>query len=105
MKLSKFEEKCTLAGLKIKARADFDGIVAIVADGYSNGAAEMKKPHYRTVYAIGRSPQDLNLMQSIYHEFGDGFGKHDKEKERIQDAFEAARMAAKALRDGGIIKG
>lgn len=104
MNLAKFEHKCGLAKMAIIGRADIEGFVVFTADGYSNGAAEFEAPHYRTVYAIGTSPDKLKLMQSIYHEFGKELGKKNLQDERIQDAFQQAQAAIGILKDGGILK-
>lgn len=104
MNIGKFEEKCVLAKLKLIGRADIDGFVVFVADGFSNGAAEFEQAHYRTIYVIGVSPEKLKLMQSIYHPFGDQLGKFKLQDERVQDAFQQAQTAIEVLKDGGLIK-
>ena len=105
MKLKKFEEKCSLAKLKIIGSHTDDGLFFIVADGFSEGALEFPTLHYRTIYAIGRSPDALVLAQSIYHDFGKDLGKHNLQDARVQDAFETARVVAERLKEyGGLIK-
>lgn len=104
MKLKKFEEKCSLAKLKIVKRANFDGVACVVADGFSNGASEFPTAHYRTIYALGPSVDDLKIMQSIYHDFGKDLGKSTLQNERVNDALIQAKQAAETLKDGGIFK-
>lgn len=102
--LNKFREKCIAAKMKIIGRADIDGAVIMVADGHQNGTAEMPEPHFRTVYAVGPSVDDLRIMQSVYHKFFEGFGMSTKQEERVQDAFEQGKDAAEKLKHGGLFK-
>lgn len=104
MKLREFEQKCALAKLKILKRETIDDICVIIADGFSNGTSEMSGSHYRTVYALGNNSDDLKIMQSVYHEWGEGFGFSDKQQERIDDAFAQAQKTIEGLKNGGIFK-
>ena len=104
MNFDKWQGKCNLAKLKVVGRADIVGFVVFVADGYSNGCAELEAPHYRTIYAIGPSPEKLTLMQRIYHPFGDHLGKNKLQDVRVQDAFEQAKAVIERLKDGNIFQ-
>ena len=104
MNISEFEKKCTIAKMKVVARADIDGFPVFVADGYNKNGLEHQGPHYRTAYAIGKSPDDLRIMQNIYHDWGEDLGFSDKQDHRIQDAMQQAKSAIKVLKDGGVLR-
>lgn len=104
MNLQTFISKCSQAKMKIAKRLTFDGVYAIIADGYTEGNSEVPQPHYRTAYALGSDSNNLKIMQSIYHEFGKDLGLSSKKEERVYDAINQAKDAARILKNGGIFK-
>lgn len=96
-----FENICIQSRLRPVRRQNCGGRVILIADGWFPTNIDYAKPHYKTVWAVGRSDEQLEVARPLYFEGPVGSTEiHDRIKLALEDAMEIAE----GLNNGGSAK-
>lgn len=91
--VSQFEKVCRKSNLKPVQKLNVGTRILLIADGYQNDHPDFRGPHYRTLWAVGKDENTLEVARPLYF----GIDKIVSQETRVAAAVKDGKAFAEEL--------